>query len=89
MINPTKAKIHVDAWNRPSQSVLVSRPATVVSGVAALAREHVMPLEDLVEQDPVHEAAEADAEEHAAGVEAAALGGEVGGHRPRGPCRGA
>jgi hypothetical protein len=30
---------------------------------AALAREHVVPLEDLVEDDPVDEAAEPDAQE--------------------------
>jgi hypothetical protein len=42
-------------------------------GVVAGAAEHVVPLQELVEHDAVDEAAEADAEQEAAGVEATLL----------------
>ena len=40
-----------------------SSPATVVFRIAALAREHVVPLRDLVMNDSIDEAAEAYAEQ--------------------------
>ena len=57
---PTNTKTHVAAWNSPSASVFASSPAIVSAGYLSGVGQQVMPLEDLVEHDPVDEPAEPD-----------------------------
>ena len=60
---PTATATQVAAWKRPSQSVFVSNPADGRCRVVALVAEHVVPLQDLMQDDPIDKPAQTDAEQ--------------------------
>ena len=73
---PTNAQ--VARWKNPSASVLVSSPASVVIGCPCGGREHVVPLQDLMEDDAVEEATEPQTQQEAGSARRALA---TGGHR--------